>query len=250
LSEILARHVSHETGARVTTIQSLGSTVAFDALVAGDIDAYVDYSGTIWATLMNRSDVPADREEVLREVRAWLEREHGIVVAAALGFENTYALALRRDRAEELGAVRISELGPHAGRLSIGGDFEFFQRRAWRSIREVYGLAFAEERSMDPSLMYQAVDRRSVDVIGAYSTDGRIAALDLAVLDDDRGAIPPYDALVLCGPRLARERPDVIAAMTALDGALDARAMRALNARVDRDGETPERVAAGWLAAR
>ncbi len=247
LSEILAIQIERETDSSTTTVQSLGSTVAFDALVAGDIDAYVDYSGTIWATLMHRGEAPDDRSEVLSEVRDWLEREHGVVVAAALGFENTYALAMRRDRARDLGVRRISDLSAIASELTVGGDFELFSRDEWRDIREVYGLDFAEERTMDPSLMYQAVDQGSVDIIGAYSTDGRIDALDLAVLDDDRGAIPPYDAIVLVSARLARDHPEVVEAIRALDGSIDAASIRRLNARVDRDGETPRRVAESWL---
>ena len=94
--------------------------------------------------------------------------------------------------------------------LSVGGDYEFFQRPEWRAIQERYGLSFREQRSMDPSLMYEAVANRQVDLIGAFSTDGRIAALDLVVLEDERHAIPPYDAVILASSTLTREHPDAI----------------------------------------
>ena len=101
---------------------------------------------------------------------------------------------------------------------------------------------------MDPSLMYQAVANDQVDLIGAFSTDGRIAALDLVLLEDERHAIPPYDALVLAGARLVREHPDAIAALRGLSGAIDADRMRRMNLAVDEEGKSPEAVAADFVA--
>lgn len=117
----------------------------------------------------------------------------------------------------------------------------------WRALEEVYGLRFAERRSMDPSLMYQAAAEGNVDLIGAFSTDGRIEALDLVVLDDDRRVIPPYDAVLLAGPRLAREHPEVISALRNLVGTIDAGTMRGMNLAVDRDGDQPGTVARRFL---
>src|SRR5690606_3908958 len=98
--------------------------VAFDALRSGDIDVYVDYSGTIWTTLMNRESVQLTREEVLDGVRQFLRDEHGIELVGALGFENSYALAMPASEADALGATRLSDLTAVAPRLSIGGDYE------------------------------------------------------------------------------------------------------------------------------
>jgi osmoprotectant transport system permease protein len=250
LSRILPTEIETATGSPVRVVSSLGSTVAFDALRTGEIDVYVDYSGTIWATIMRRTSPSVDRATVLGEVGSFLSREHGIEMVGALGFENAYALTMRRTQAAEMGIRRIGDLAPHARRLAIGGDYEFFDRPEWRSIRETYSLRFREQRSMDPSLMYQAVASGQVDLIGAFSTDGRIAALDLVVLDDERAAIPPYDAVMLAGPRLVRERPDVLAALRALTGAIDADRMRQMNRAVDQDGLTPDRVAGEFAAAR
>jgi osmoprotectant transport system permease protein len=247
LSEILAGVVESRTQRRARAVQSLGSTVLFDALAGGEIDVYVDYSGTLWATLLRRGRPPDDRAEVRREVERWLDAEHGIRVAAALGFENAYALAVRGAEARERGLASIDDLAPLAPSLEIGGDYEFFVRPEWRAVQAAYGLHFGAERSMDSSLMYEALARGEVDVISAFSTDGRIAALDLRVLADDRGAIPPYDALVLAGARIAREAPDVLAALGRLDGAIDAEAMRRMNAAVDRDGRAPAAVAREFL---
>src|SRR6185503_17853719 len=111
-----------------------------------------------------------------------------------------------------------------------------------------YGLAFRAQRAMDPSLMYRALRERQVDVISAYSTDGRIAADGLAVLDDDRHVIPPYDAVILASGRLARERPETLAALRELAGTIDAAAMRRMNAAVDAEGRSPSDVARDFLA--
>lgn len=250
LSEILAGQIRHVTGSTVDVVQSLGSTVAFDALRSGEIDLYVEYSGTVWATLMGRAGNPANRADVLAEVTRFLRDEHGIAVVGALGFENAYALAMRRDRAEALHVRRIGDLAALAPTLVIGGDYEFFQRTEWRSIQDTYHLAFRSQRSMDPSLMYQAASQGNVDVISAFSTDGRIAALDLALLEDDLRAIPPYDALVLASAGLQAEHPEVLDALRALTGRIDADSMRRMNRAVDQDGRSPGDVARKFLAGR
>jgi osmoprotectant transport system permease protein len=246
LSAILAGRLGAASGAAAEIVPSLGSTVAFDALRNGTIDCYIDYSGTIWATVMHRTDVPAERGAVLAEVTRYLREHDGITVAGALGFENAYALVMRDDRA---GAVRrISDLTARAPSLTIASDYEFFSRPEWAALSRAYGLHFAAQRSMDPSLMYEAVAAGDVDVASAFSTDGRIAAFALRVLEDDRGAIPPYDAIILAGPRLAREEPGALAALATLSGTIDAVTMRRMNAAVDREGRSPDAVAGDFLA--
>ncbi len=247
LSRILASTIEQSTGQRVDVVSSLGSTVVFDALRAGDIDAYVDYSGTIWATIMRRDSSGLDRQTVLDEVGRFLKEEHGIELVGALGFENAYAMAMRRTHAEDLRIRTITDLRSHASRLAVGGDYEFFQRPEWRAIQDSYGLSFREQRSMDPSLMYEAVANRQVDLIGAFSTDGRISALDLVVLEDERHAIPPYDAVILASSKLTRDHPDAVRALRGLSGTIDADRMRRMNLAVDQDGESTEAVARNFV---
>ena len=243
LSAALARLVERETGRRTELVQSLGSTVAFDALIAGEIDLYVDYTGTVWVNQMQGGGSFPGRAAVTERVRRFLHEQHDVTLAAMLGFENTYALAVRGQDAERLGLRTISDLAAVAPRFVFGSDYEFFARPEWPPVRDTYGLSFRELRSMDVSLMYQAVATGEVDVISAYGTDGRIDAFDLRVLDDERGAIPPYDAVVLAGSGIARLAPDVVAAVARLDGAISADRMRAMNFAVDEAGEDPSRVA-------
>jgi osmoprotectant transport system permease protein len=224
----------------------LGSGVILDALAAGDIDAYVDYTGTIWANQLKRTDVKP-RAEVMKAVGDWLKAERGIVTLGGLGFENAYALAMKREHALALGVKSIGDLARHAPTLSIAGDYEFFSRPEWKAIRDAYGLSFGRERQMQAELMYPAARAGDVDVISAYTSDGRIAEYDLVVLGDPKQSIPPYDAILLVSPRRAGDM-GFLEVLRPLVGAIGVEAMRDANSRAS-GGATPE-AAAQWLAER
>jgi osmoprotectant transport system permease protein len=225
---------------------SLGSTVIFEALASGEIDAYVDYTGTIWANHMHRTDTKP-REQILAEVGEWLRRERGVSMLGGLGFENAYALAMTRERAEALGVRTIADLVRHAPQLSMGADYEFFDRPEWTALRDAYGLQFRQQRQMDPTFMYGAVANGEVDVISAFSSDGRVARFDLVLLTDPKQSIPPYDAILMVSPRRADDE-NLRNALTPLVSKIDVELMRAANLRADRqqDKETPAQ-AASWL---
>ena len=247
LSAILSEWIEQETGRSTSVLQSLGSTVAFDALGADEIDLYVEYTGTLWATELDRGNENATRSDVLTEVERFIREQHAMTLVARLGFENAYALAVRRADAERLGLTQISDLTPHARTWVVGGDYEFFARPEWESIQRTYGLEFADLRTMDSTLMYQAAAQGNVDVISAFSSDGRVSAYDLVVLQDELGAIPPYDAVVLASPRLSTEEPDVIRAVAALENRIAVDTMRRMNLAVDEEGEAPATVAARFV---
>jgi osmoprotectant transport system permease protein len=233
-------------GSAATARVDLGSVIAFRALASNGIDAYIDYSGTVWSTIMNRHDsVP--RQQMLQEMKAQLRKDHGVVLLGALGFENAYALAMRRDRAEALGIRTIADLSQHAPQLRIGGDFEFFARGEWAALRERYGLRFREQRQFQPTFLYKAVQSNEVDVISAASSDGRIRAYDLVVLEDPMQVIPPYDAIMLLSPARASD-PVLQKALGPLVGAIPIDVMRQANYMVDRDTDriSPGQ-AARWL---
>jgi osmoprotectant transport system permease protein len=223
----------------------LGSGVIFNALVANDIDAYVDYSGTIWTNQMHRTDIKP-RAEVLAEVARWLETTHGTRMLGSLGFENAYALAMPRERAQKLGIRSIADLASHAGDLSIAGDYEFFERPEWQAIRDAYGLHFRAQRTMQSDFMYQAAKAGDVDVVSAYTSDGRVAQFDLVVLDDPKHAIPPYDAILLLAPKRAHDDA-LIAALQPLIGAIPVELMREANLRSSNGNASAGQVAR-WLS--
>lgn len=226
--------------------EGLGSSVILDALSSGAIDVYVEYSGTLWADQLHRNDVKP-REEVLAAVSKWLADTHGIKMLGGLGFENAYALAMRRQRAEALGIHSIADLARHANNLSIASDYEFFARPEWAAIRQVYNLTFRDQRQMQPEFMYPAVAAGEVDVISAYSSDGQIAKYDLMVLDDPKQAIPPYDAILLVSPR-RRNDAALAEALQPLLGAIDVTLMREANLRASGGtSDSSADAAARWL---
>jgi osmoprotectant transport system permease protein len=244
LGEVLGRTLEkrHE---KTEVVTSLGSSVAFDALAGGEIDVYVEYTGTVWTTFMHRTDVPADRTELRRDVEAWLTKEKGIVVVASLGFEDAYALMVRRANP----AQRISDLGA-ADSQTLGADYEFLSRPEWAALQSSYGIRFKDRRPMDPSLLYDAVANGSIDVGTGFSSDARIDALGLKVLEDDKNAIPPYDAVILARSSFEKEHPDAYRALAALDGAIDVEKMRAMNLAVDRDHRDAGEVAGKFVDGR
>jgi osmoprotectant transport system permease protein len=245
---VLASLIEHRLAAHGLSVQSrsgLGSAVIFNALASGEIDAYVDYSGTLWANEMHRSDVKP-RAEVLAEIAHWLGSTHGIRLLGSLGFENAYALAMPRARAEALGIRTIADLAAHAPQLSIAGDYEFFERPEWKAIRDAYKLRFRAQRTMQPGFMYQAAAAGDVDVVSAYTSDGRIAQYDLTVLADPKHAIPPYDAILLLSPGRTHDGR-LIAALQPLVGAIPVALMRAANLRAS-NGNASSAEAARWLA--
>jgi osmoprotectant transport system permease protein len=243
LSEFLKRHLQ-AADFTVEQRKGMGETIEFDSLRAGEIDCYVDYSGNIWATVMKRTDFK-DRADVLAEITTYLQKQHGVTCLGALGFEDAYALAMPRRRAHELGIRTLADLAEQAPALTIAGDLQFFRRPEWASVRKSYGLSFRETRPMDPTLMYSAVSGKSpaVDVICAYTSDGRLSAYDLVLLDDPRHAFPPYDAILLVSAK-ATSKPGLLDALKRLLGVLDVEAMREANRQVDVEGQRPRQAGA------
>jgi osmoprotectant transport system permease protein len=232
-----------KSGLVSTRRDGLGSAVLFKALTRNDVDVYVDYSGTIWADYMHHNDVKP-RAQVLAAVSDWLMKTYGVRMLGDLGFENAYALAMPRKKADALGINSIADLVSHSGQMTIAGDYEFFDRPEWKAIQRAYGLHFADRRSMQATFMYKAAVNGEVDVISAFSSDGRIAKYDLKVLSDPKQAIPPYDAILLLAPDAADDQK-LVAALKPLVGAIDEETMQEANLRAST-GNSPAGVAE-WL---
>lgn len=249
---ILARLIGDrltDAGFRVRYREGLGSAVAFEALASGDVDVYVDYSGTLWTNQMRRTDVPP-RKAIVASVGRWARDAHGVRSLGSLGFENAYAFAMREARARELGIASLADLARAAPRLSFGTDVEFLERPDWRAVRDTYGIAFGRANAYHPTFMYSALSSGRADVISAFSSDGRIAADRLTVLTDPEQAIPGYDAMLLVAPARADDAA-FVAALRPLVGRVPVEAMREANLMVDRDTDKLEPAsAARWLARR
>ncbi|MCZ4299338.1 ABC transporter permease/substrate-binding protein [Henriciella marina] len=241
LADLLRRTLEAQ-GARVRVREGLGTTVAFDALAADSVDIYVDYTGTVWASLMNEEE-PAQRADMYAQVSAWLLAEHGVLSAGKLGFENAYAFATSPETARTHDLETIGDLS--GAPLSIASDPEFFGRPEWTRTRDAYGLESLSPRSMDSAFMYDAVRRGEVGLITAYTTDGRIDAFELVLLEDTRSVLPPYDAFMLIGPE-ARTNTALLNVLGALEGKISTELMRKANSRVDLERQSSAQAGA-WL---
>ena len=248
---ILARLIGDRltrAGYTVEYREGLGSAVIFGAVASGEVDVYVDYAGTIWTNEMRRTDTPP-RAPMLRDLAAWTAGK-GVRMAGPLGFENAYAFAMKRGDAARLGVRSLADLAARSPSLRLGSDLEFLERPEWAAVRRAYPMRFASTTPYSPTFMYQALASGRVDVISAFSSDGRIAADGLVTLTDPKRAIPGYDAILLVAPAHARDAR-FLAAIRPLVGRIPVDAMRAANLQVDRadDKRTPEQ-AARWLAER
>jgi osmoprotectant transport system permease protein len=244
LSALIAQRLQ-AAGLTASTREGLGSNVIFDALVSGDIDVYVDYSGTLWANQFHHSDIKP-RQQLLDELKATLAQQK-VTLFGELGFENAYALVMPRKRAAALGIHSIADLAPQAGTMSVAADYEFFSRPEWAGLQKAYGLTFRAQRQMQPDFMYAAVASGEVDVIAGYTSDGLIAKYDLVVLEDTKHAIPPYDAILLLAPKRAADQA-LQTALAPLLGHIDISAMREANLRAaGGDGASSPDAVARWL---
>jgi osmoprotectant transport system permease protein len=236
-------------GYRTQRRDNLGSAIAYRALAAGDIDLYVDYSGTLWANVLKRTDTPPS-DVMLATLKDALAKQDKVDLLGPLGFENAYAFAMTKVRATALGIDSLDDLARASPQLSLATDLEFLSRPEWRAIEGQYQPHFKAARSYSPTFIYRALAQGSADVITAFSSDGRIAAMDLVTLTDPRSALPHYDAVLLLSGRAAGDEK-LVAALQPLVGAVSIMQMRAANWMVDRDkGKSTPSEAAAWLATK
>ncbi|MEO6213249.1 MAG: ABC transporter permease/substrate-binding protein [Vicinamibacterales bacterium] len=248
LGEIVSQALE---GAGVTVERrlNLGGTFICDrAMRSGDIDMYVEYSGTA-ATAIFRQPVETDPQKVLAHVRA-AYASAGIALLEPLGFENTFAILVRADDARRLSLETIDDVVPHARGWRAGFGYEFLQRKdGFPGLASAYGLQFASPPiAMDLSLIYRALSDRRVDIVAGDATSGLIRALDLVMLKDSRRYFPPYDAAVVARSQTVLSDPRIKLALDALSGRISIAEMRAMNHAVDATGADPAAVAREFLS--
>ena len=248
LGHMMADLVEAHTDLRVDRRMNLnGSLICFDALRSGGLDAYVEYTGTALTAILKKKPL-RDPQAVRAIVRDAL-RDQGIRVLAPIGFENTFAMLMRRDQAERWKIRTLSDLRGHRSDIRPGAGPEFMNRLdGWSGLVAAYGLKFdAEPREMDRNLLYEALAQGTIDLAAGDSTDGRIAALDLVVLEDDRRYFPPYEAVPLVRDATIRRHPELAKALDRLSGTIDAATMRRLNFEIDGKKRRPEDVSREYL---
>jgi len=235
-------------GYPVTRKLGLGSTaLAHAALVKGDIDVYVEYTGTGLVTIL-KQPASQDPQVTYDTVKKLYAEQFHLIWAKPWGFNNTYALMMRKADAERLRITKISDLKDHARDLTLGATQEFLVRPdGIAGLTKAYGLTFKDMRGMDPGLMYQAVASKQVDVISGFSTDGRIPQLNLVVLQDDLKFFPPYYAAPVVRADLVQKSPIILEVLNRVAGKISDTTMARLNLEVDGKRRAPDEVAAEYL---
>lgn len=217
-----------------------------EALEKGEIGLYVEYTGTAYNALLKLPPMEEwDVEGVFEAVREGF-KGNGIDVIARLGFRNDFALAVKKELAEREGLKRISDLARISKSLTFACPGPYIERPdGLPRLKAVYGLEFKEIKPLMPPEMYEAISKGEVDVITAFTTDARVDAFELVLLEDDRKALPPYEAIVI-----ARELPEgAVKALKALEGSISTETMRGLNHMLDFEGKREEEIAEEFLAS-
>jgi osmoprotectant transport system substrate-binding protein len=252
LGELLAQHIEARTGLKVDRRFYLaGSYICHQALVAGRIDGYVEYTGTALTAIL-KQPVDKDRERVLATVQRLYKQRYNVDVGDSLGFENTFAMIVRSDDAVRLHVATLSQAAAVAPQWRLGVGYEFEERPdGLPGLEAAYGLKFdGSPRSMDLGLLYRAIEQHQVDIIAGNSTDGPIQPLHLTVLADDRHYFPPYDAVPLFREEAYQRWPQMRAAVAELAGKITAQEMQAMNEAVDGQHRDPAEVVREFRAKK
>jgi osmoprotectant transport system substrate-binding protein len=252
LAEIVAQQIERRTSLPVERRLHLGGTfVCHQAITAGDIDLYVEYTGTAFTAILKQPPI-ANPDSVYRFVAAAYARNFKLRWTVPLGFNNTFAILVRRADAARYGLRSIADLARVAPRWKAGFGYEFLERAdGFAGLARVYGLTFSRPpTAMDLGLTYRALADRRVDVIAGNSTDGQIAKLDLVTLNDDRGYFPPYQAAPVVRAATLEKYPAVQAALAELGGKISDAEMIRLNALADVEHKDIAEIARAWLAQR
>jgi osmoprotectant transport system permease protein len=240
LAEMFAQVIEERTGLRVERRLNLaGTQVCFEALRAGAIDLYPEYTGTGLASILGEEPATGEAGDaaatLARVRRVFLER-WDLHWLGPLGFENAYEVAVPRALAERLGLVTLTDLARVAPELSAGFGYEFAERPdGLPGLAETYGLEFGSVRRLQQALKYGAVAAGEIQALDVYTTDGRLLTHDLVVLEDDRGFFPPYAAAPLVRGEALERHPEIAAALALLAGSLDEGRMRRLNFRLQEE---------------
>jgi osmoprotectant transport system permease protein len=248
LGNMLADLVEDQTDLQVERKLNLGgSQVAFGALKSGDIDMYVEYTGTGLVNILNQPP-ESNPDKVYNYVEKEFKQKYGINLLKPLGFNNTYALAVRQDTAKEYHLNTISDLAKVSGNLTMGPTIEFPNREdGLIGLTKTYNMSFKDVKPVDGGLRYTALQNQKSDVIDAFSTDGLLEAFHLKVLKDDQHFFPPYYAVPIIKEETLKEHPELKKVINSLSGKLTDEKMRELNYKVDSLKQSPDKVAKDFL---
>jgi osmoprotectant transport system permease protein len=247
LGEILAQVIEAKSGMEVVRRFDLGGNLAHDAMIAGEIDVYVEYTGTALLAILKEKPM-ADPQQVYQKVKDDYAKRFQLEWTEPLGFNNTFAILVRAEDAEKLGLKSVSDASKVSPQWRAGFGQDFMSRAdGYPGVARAYGLRFKEIREMDLSLTYRALAEKQVDLIAGNSTDGLISRYGLVQLEDDRHYFPPYDAVPVARQAILQKYPELRALLKQLGGTLTVDEMRKLNYAVDGEKRQPRDVAREFL---
>jgi len=252
LGEILSQSIEGQTNLQVNRQFNLGGTfICHEAVKGGKIDGYVEYSGTAFTGILQEKPI-RDRAMVFQRLKDIYKRKFALEVFPGLGFENTFAIVIRRDDAKKYGIRTLSEVGKYTPNWTAGFGYEFLEREdGYTGLARAYQLRFANPpKSLDLGLLYRALGEKQVDLVAGNSTDGVIPVLNLVILDDDKHYFPPYEALPIFNERSLQKYPRLRSVMTKLAGTITASDMQKLNYEVDGKKRPVEEVVKEFLTSR
>lgn len=219
------------------------------AMVAEQIDIYPEYTGTSWMVVLAETEVVMDRQEIFEKVRDKYAEQYKITSVNPLGFQNTFAIAMKRELAEELNISKISDLANHPNLIMVGDTETFTRPDVYPGLAKTYGLDL-QTKTVDTAFFYEALAQDLGHVTTCFSTDGRLKKYDFVVLADDKSFFPPYDAYFKVRSVLFEKHPTLQATLEVLSGAIDAEMMTELNYRVEVLQEDPATVAREFLTVK
>ncbi|MCD6182970.1 MAG: hypothetical protein J7K01_01565 [Thermovirga sp.] len=223
------------------------SSVLHQAMAEGELDVYPSWTGTQLMGILRYEGPKLSREETFRMVKEGFEKNFNMTWSKPIGFNNTYVMAVRHETAEKYDLHKASDLKGIAEKMKLAGDENFDTRPdAYPGWSKTYGIKFKEVLPMQYAMMYKAIANKEVDVIAAYSTDSRIAKLNLTLLEDDKGFFPDYSAAYVIDMKTLEKYPAILPILEKLSGKIDEKTMSTLNGRYD-NGEEPEDIAKGFL---
>jgi glycine betaine/choline ABC-type transport system substrate-binding protein/ABC-type proline/glycine betaine transport system permease subunit len=248
LGNMLAELIEKNTDIEVDRRLNLGGTsIAFDALKAGELDMYVEYTGTGLVNIMGQPSV-SDPDKAYSLVGDYFNENYGITWLKPLGFNNTYTLAVRKDTADKYNLETFSDLAKAADQLTLGCTIEFSNREdGYLGLNKNYNMNFKDVSPVDGGLRYTSLNNNKTDVIDAFATDGLLKAFGLKVLKDDKNFFPPYYAAPIINNKTLEKYPELETLINKLAGKLDDEKMRELNYKVDKLNEDPAKVAKDFL---
>lgn len=251
LGELLAQHIESTTKLKVDRRLHLGgSFVCHQAITAGQIDAYIEYTGTAFTAILKKPI--SDPQAVYQQVKKAYANQFGLEVAQPLGFENTFAIIVRGADARALNIQTLSQAAQYTPQWQAGFGYEFLEREdGFLGLSKTYGLKFAKSpRVMDLGLIYRALIQKQIDLTAGNSTDGQIARLDLRVLKDDKHYFPPYEAVPIVRQEALKQHPELRSAIAQLAGIITEDEMRALNYQVEGELRDIKEVVREFLQAK